>query len=309
MKLINLKSCAKLNLAFDLIGKLPNGYHEVRMIMQQIELCDDVCVRWVPDDSLSGVMIEVHTNKYFLPTDRRNNAYTAAEVMIEKFAGKRRGTVRIDIRKNIPVAAGLAGGSGNGAAVLHGISYLWDLGLSVSELCGIAAGLGADMPFSVMGQARVNAELGLTADPMASSCALAEGVGERLTPLLPLDSLVVVSKPKLSVSTKVVYQGMDKVFIEDRPDVDAIAAGLRGNDRAKVESNMGNVLELYTLKEYNSVLYTKCKMAENKNIGKVLMSGSGPSVYGLFTSRRDAQEAYDVMRRINDETYLTRTTV
>ena len=129
----------------------------------------------------------------------------------------------------------------------------------------------------------------------ASCCALAEGVGEKLTPLPPLESLVVVSKPKISVSTKIVYQGMDKIFIEDRPDVDAIAAGLRGHDREKVESNMGNVLELYTLKEYNSVLYTKCRMAGTKNIGKVLMSGSGPSVYGLFTSRRDAQDAYEVM--------------
>lgn len=309
MKLINLKSCAKLNLAFDLIGKLPNGYHEVRMIMQQIELCDDVCVRWIPDTSLEDIMIEVHTNKYYLPTDRRNNAYSAAEAMIKRFAGKRRGTVRIDIRKNIPVAAGMAGGSGNGAAVLHGLSFLWDLGLSVRELCGIAAELGADMPFSVMGQAAVNTELGLAGDPMASCCALAEGVGEKLTPLPPLESLVVVSKPKISVSTKIVYQGMDKIFIEDRPDVDAIAAGLRGHDREKVESNMGNVLELYTLKEYNSVLYTKCRMAGTKNIGKVLMSGSGPSVYGLFTSRRDAQDAYEVMRRINDETYLTRTTI
>ena len=95
-------------------------------------------------------MIEVHTNKYYLPTDRRNNAYSAAEAMIKRFAGKRRGTVRIDIRKNIPVAAGMAGGSGNGAAVLHGLSFLWDLGLSVRELCGIAAELGADMPEEYM---------------------------------------------------------------------------------------------------------------------------------------------------------------
>lgn len=307
MKLIDLKSYAKVNLALDVLGRRPDGYHELRMVMQQTALADDVCVRWISDGKADAVAVEVHTNKYYIPTDRRNTAYGAAEVMADRFGAGMAGTIRVDIKKKVPVAAGLAGGSGNGAAVIHGLNKLWGLGLSVRELCGIAAEIGADMPFCVMGQAKSNIKLGLAKDPLAATCALAEGTGTELTPLPPLDSYLILSKPPLSVSTKEVYKAIDRAKITARPDVDALVSGLRSGEREKVTANMCNVLEFYTLKAYNPVLYTKNKMRGIENIDTVLMSGSGPTIYGLAAGKRDAEKAGEVMKKINKETFVTRT--
>ncbi|MBQ4596083.1 MAG: 4-(cytidine 5'-diphospho)-2-C-methyl-D-erythritol kinase, partial [Firmicutes bacterium] len=157
MKKIVIKSFAKINLTLDVLGVLDNGYHELAMIMQQILLCDDVQIKWTEAQNAdvgtsetgdaSDIKIELSTNRKFLPTDNRNLAYKAADAMIERYGEGKSGTIRIDIKKRIPVAAGLAGGSGNAAAVLHGLNKLWDLGLDVAALCEIGAGLGSDIPF------------------------------------------------------------------------------------------------------------------------------------------------------------------
>ena len=190
MKSIRLKAYAKVNLSLDVLGKLDNGYHQVEMIMQQIKLSDDVFIRWFPDEDADGISITLKTNRYYLPVDSRNLAYKAAQIMSERVGHGLKGTVRIDIKKNIPVAAGLAGGSGNGAAVLHGLNVLWEAGLNLKKLCSLGAELGSDVPFTIMGQARGNRDLikVFGKDPMATTCALAYGTGTELKPIKPLES-------------------------------------------------------------------------------------------------------------------------
>lgn len=147
MKKIELKAYAKINLTLDVLGVLDNGFHEVSMIMQQILLCDDVLVRWIPSSTdTNTIEIILSTNRKYLPTDERNLAYKAAAVMRERFGEGKEGAIRIDIKKRIPVAAGLAGGSSNAAAVLHALRKLWNLDLSLKELCEIGKNAGFRYP-------------------------------------------------------------------------------------------------------------------------------------------------------------------
>lgn len=311
MKDIRLRSYAKINLSLDVLDKMDNGYHQVEMIMQQIKLSDDVYIRWFADDDAEGIGITLKTNKYYLPVDNRNLAYKAAELMTKYYGHDLKGSLRIDIRKNIPVAAGLAGGSANGAAVIHGLNVLWELGLDLKKLCSIGAELGSDVPFTIMGQARGNKELikMFGKDPMAATCALAYGTGTELRPLKPLTSWVLLSKPALSVSTGEVYKGLDSSRIEKRPDNKAIEQGLLKEDMELVKKNMANVLEEYTLKTYSKVLDTKKMMMEACPGAAVLMSGSGPSVFALSGDRQELERGYKKLKEINEETYLTRTIV
>ena len=159
MKRIHVKSYAKINLSLDVLRRLENGYHEVEMVMQQILLHDEVDVKWKESDEPFRIVLQ--TNRPYLPVDERNLAYKAAQLMHEQYGEGRTGSLRIDIKKRIPVAAGLAGGSGNGAAVIHGLNSLWNLGLDVSSLNQIGSKLGSDVPFCIMGQAKMNRSLGL----------------------------------------------------------------------------------------------------------------------------------------------------
>ncbi len=306
---IQLKSYAKINLSLDVKGVTDDGMHLVEMVMQQILLCDEVAMRWTPAEA-NALQINLKTNRSYLPTDERNLAYQAALVMRDIAENAPAGTLDINIKKRIPVAAGLAGGSGNGAAVLHGLNILWDLGLSLQQLCDAGAKLGSDVPFCVMGQAAENEALKdrFAGDPLACHCALATGTGTDLVPLKGLKSHIVLSKPPISVSTAKAYKGIDNIEIKTRPNTEELIEGLKTRDLSRIEKNMVNVLENYTLMEYPTVVYTKNKMQELCGERAVLMSGSGPSVYGLTDSIRQSRSICDEMLKLNRESFWTRTT-
>ena len=339
-----VKSFAKINLSIDVGPRGDNGYHRVDMVMQQLSYHDDVTVEYVPSEpDCSGSLgtasgnggsfdIEVSTNRYYLPVDRRNLAYQAAELMIglvrEKAAadpgdevtsdepvapGKtiEPGKVSIKIQKRIPVAGGLAGGSGNGAAVLHALNVIWDLGLSLKELMDLGAKLGSDVPFCVMGQARANRDLPeyIRKDAMSASCARATGRGTELVPVTPFDSWMVISKPRFSVSTKEVYDGIDARGVTERPDNDRLVRHL--NEKLapgpELYQDFINVLEGYTLDQYPEVAKLKEKMLD-AGAEFSLMSGSGPTVFGVFRTMSAARDAAEALRAAGLEAYWTRTT-
>jgi len=322
MKRIVIKSFAKINLTLDVLGVLENGYHELAMIMQQILLCDDVQVKWTEaqrtagssaealNDAGDNVKIELSTNKKFLPTDERNLAYKAALAMIKEYGEGRSGTIRIDIKKRIPVAAGLAGGSGNAAAVLHAINKLWELRLDVAALCEIGAGLGSDIPFCVMGQAAGNEVLAddFRDDPLACHCALATGTGTDLEPITGLRSHLVLSKPNIGVSTAEVYKGIDNMEITDHPNNEEMIEALKNNDGKALKKNLINVLENFTLNHYPIVKNTKNILEEHCRSGCVLMSGSGPTVFGLCKNISESKAICEKMLEHNKESFWTRTT-
>ena len=289
-----VRSYAKINLSIDVGERQPDGFHPVDMIMQQIQFHDDVTVVYQPSSrrERGDITVSLQSNRVYLPSDERNLAVKAAILMIREY-GKDQPGGRIDIRllKRIPVAAGMAGGSGNGAAVLHGLNILWDLGLSLQQLCDAGAKLGSDVPFCVMGQAAENEALKdrFAGDPLACHCALATGTGTDLVPIKGLKSHIVLSKPPISVSTAKAYQGIDNIEIKERPNTEELIEGLKTRDVSLIEKNMVNVLENYTLMEYPTVVYTKNKMQELCNHGKVLMSGSGPTVFGICADRKEAQ--------------------
>lgn len=322
MKKIEIKSFAKINLTLDVLGVLENGYHELAMIMQQILLCDDVQIKWTemqsPDNGSAedagnaegNVKIELSTNRKYLPTDKRNLAYKAAIAMIERFSQDKAGTIRIDIKKRIPVAAGLAGGSGNAAAVLHGINKLWDLDLDVAALCDIGKGFGSDIPFCIMGQAAANEVLAddFKDDPLSCHCALATGTGTELRPITGLKSHLVLSKPNIGVSTAEVYKGIDNMVITEHPDNEEMIQALKNNDTKVLKKNLINVLENFTLNHYPIVMYTKNILKEHCSTGCVLMSGSGPTVFGLCKNITESKAICEKMLSHNKESFWTRTT-
>ena len=311
MKEITLKAYAKVNLAIDVLGKRPDGYHRVHMVMQQIDLYDEVRVSWKPavnkaeDRAGTEADINLSCNMDFLPTDHRNLAYKAARLMADRFMDEG-GLIDIHIEKHIPVAAGLAGGSSNGAAVLHALNKLWGLNLSLSALMEMGTTLGADIPFCLAGQAALNPVLGLEEDPNAGSCAVAAGIGEELTKIQGLKAWVLLSKPPISVSTAEVYQGLDLPNIGQRPNIPELVAGIKENNYFKITKNMVNVLETYSLKEYSIVVYTKNKIIEEGRPIKALMSGSGPTVFGVFTNRTRAKKAYQRLAGLNKESFLVK---
>jgi 4-diphosphocytidyl-2-C-methyl-D-erythritol kinase len=309
MKMIAIQSYGKINLCIDVLEKLPSGYHRVEMVMQQIALHDDVSVKWIPDSS-GEITVACSTNRHYLPVDDRNLATKAAQLMAKRFSQNRQGLIRVDIKKRLPVAAGLAGGSSNGAAVLHAVNQLWKLGLSVGELCDIGQDLGADVPFCLMGQAAHDPRLKnkFEKDPLAAGCALATGIGTDLLPLKGPQAFIVLSKPPISVSTREVYQGLRQEEISNRPNTRQLITGLLDENWELIEKNMLNVLEFYTLKMYDMVVYTKNKMKELCPYATVLMSGSGPTVFGVYKTESDALKVYTEMKKVNRETFLTETT-
>lgn len=321
MNTITLNAYAKINLSIDVLGKRPDGYHEVLMVLQQVDLFDSVKVSWLAEKEKEkqqnqdagelreekDVRIGLSTNLQYLPADGRNIAYKAAELMAERYGEGRTGRIVIEIEKRIPVAAGLAGGSANCAAVLHAVNKIWDLKLDLSALMELGTTLGADVPFCLAGQAALNEELGLGKDAMAGTCAVASGIGERLEPVVPLKAWVLLSKPPINISTAEVYGGLDLRAITERPDTAELAAGLREGNLYKISKNMTNVLENYSLKEYPTVMYTKNMMIQEGKAYKTLMSGSGPTVFGLFTSKRKGTAAYSKLKSLNKETFLIKT--
>ena len=274
MNQIELRALAKINLGLDVLGRKENGYHEVRMIMQSIYLYDEVKIERVRTPG-----IEVASNLSFLPTGGDNIAYKAAELLRDEF--RIEDGVRITLKKHIPVAAGLAGGSSNAAAVLFGMNRMFRLGLSQRDLMERGVRLGADVPYCIM-----------------RGTVLAEGIGEELSVLPPMPKCtVLIAKPPVSVSTKVVYEALDAKEITDHPDIDGIIEGLKDNSLEKVASCMGNVLEQVTVPIHPAIDQIKREMKEAGALN-AMMSGSGPAVFGLFKTRTVAREA---QRRIREK--------
>ena len=267
MDKMELKALGKINLGLDVLGKRPDGYHDVRMVMQTIYLYDQITITKRKE---SGIGLS--TNLFYLPVNENNLAYRAAKLLMDEF--EIRSGVDIFLEKHIPVAAGMAGGSSNAAAVLYGINRMFDLGLSMEELMKRGVSLGADVPYCIM-----------------RGTVLAEGIGEILTPLPPMPRCqIVVAKPPVSVSTKMVYEKIDSRRIVEHPDIDGIIEGLKEGDVTKIASCMGNVLEQVTVEEYPVI--DKIKKLMNKGGAKgAMMSGSGPTVFGIFTEKSLAKKA------------------
>jgi 4-diphosphocytidyl-2-C-methyl-D-erythritol kinase len=315
MPVIVLKSYAKINLSIDILGRLPSGYHSIRTVMQQVDLFDTVSVSVREGGAGARVLLSADAEGIdmgALPTDAQNTAVRAARVFLAAFAPKFRGSVAIHLRKRIPLAAGLAGGSGNAAAVILALARLCPTrGTSLPEtpadrvrsLMELGARIGADVPFCIMGQAALNRELGMRSD-LAATCALAEGVGERLTPLPPLRGRAIIVKPAVSLSTAAVYAGFDLSAAAARPDTDALVAGIRTGDGGKIRKNMINVLEIAVLKEYPEIADIKEKLAADKNAECALMSGSGSSVFAWYRDRAVCEIAYDALRRTENAVWM-----
>lgn len=264
---LELKALAKINLGLDVLGRRENGYHDVRMVMQTIYLYDKVTLNKTEEPG-----IQLKTNLSYLPVDDKNIAYKAAKMLMEEFNIE--DGIEIILDKHIPVAAGLAGGSSNAAAVLVGMNRLFQLGLSQQELMDRGVKLGADVPYCVM-----------------RGTVLAEGIGEILTPLTPMPKcFVLVAKPGISVSTKTIYEKLDAKKIEDHPDIDGIIEGLDEGDLNKVAASMGNVLERVTIEDYPIIDEIKNVMKEEGALN-AMMSGSGPTVFGIFDDKTVAKRA------------------
>lgn len=278
MRHMELKALAKINLGLDVLGRRENGYHDVRMIMQSVYLYDEVKL-----DQSEEPGIRVRTNLGFLPTGEGNIAYKAAQMLTDEF-GIGPG-IDISLNKHIPVAAGLAGGSADAAAVLFGLNRMFGLKLSQKELMERGVKLGADVPYCIM-----------------RGTVLAEGIGEELTvlPAMP-KCTVLIAKPPVSVSTKVVYEALDAREITVHPDIDGIIEGLKEGNLKRIASSMGNVLESVTIPMHPVIEQIKDEM---KSAGALnaMMSGSGPTVFGLFENRAAARDA---QRRIREKA-LTR---
>lgn len=312
MKGYSIKAYAKINLSLDVLGKRPDGYHEVRMIMQQIDLWDRVTVgikEEAPEIALEmdAPRITLTSDSNELPCDETNLAWKAAALILTLFPGASAGqNVSIHIEKNIPIAAGLAGGSADGAAVLHALNRLLCLGLSLKELMELGVKLGADVPFCLMGQAAAAPALGFSrAD--ASTCAEATGIGECLSPLPPLRAWVLLSKPQATVSTAEVYGALRISEITERPDNDKIIESLHEGDPVKLYKNMYNILEKVSELRYPVIVYTKNMMALPDQNGKVMMSGSGPTIFALSPNKEELEQLWRKMKPINSETYLVET--
>lgn len=273
MNTVSMRAYAKINLGLDVIGRLENGYHEVRMIMQSINLYDKVSVT----RNKTG-RINVKTNLTFLPTGPDNLVYRAAAMLIEEF-GIQDG-VDIDLYKFIPVAAGMAGGSTDAAAVLKAVNKIFGLGLDDGALMERGAKLGADIPYCIMG-----------------GTALAEGIGERLTPLPKCPHFyLVIAKPGISVSTKMVYGSLrlDDTIIH--PDIEGIIEAITNKDVEGIADRLCNVLESVTVKEYPVIQDIKAEMIRYGALNS-LMSGSGPTVFGIFTDENKAKECNEYLRK------------
>lgn len=283
MNSIKLKAYAKINLGLDVVRKREDGYHEVRMIMQTIGLYDKVSILRTNNTSIT-----VKTNLPYLPTDENNLVYKAA-VLVRKNYNISQG-VHIILDKKIPVAAGLAGGSSDAAAVLYGLNRLFHLKLPRAELLALGLKLGADVPYCLM-----------------RGTALSEGIGEKLTPLAPFPFChVLIIKPGINVSTRYVYENLKLNEEIKHPDIDAIITAIKANDLQSAAGHFGNVLESVTVKDYPVIGQIKEQLL---NAGAItsLMSGSGPTVFGLFDSREKAEKAFYQFKtgKLAKQVYLT----
>lgn len=271
---MEIKAYAKINIGLDVVRRREDGYHEVKMIMQNIGLHDLVDVKKVDAPG-----IHINVGDADLPVDKDNLIYKAAKLLIDEFDIK--DGVSVNLTKNIPIAAGLAGGSTDAAATMIGINDVFGLGLSKEDLMTRGVKIGADVPYCILG-----------------GTAIAEGIGEKLTRITACpDCTILIAKPEAGVSTKHVYQSLeiDKVT---HPDIDTIIDGINKGDISQICDNLGNVLESVTIKEHPVIDRIKQMMIDGGAVGS-LMSGSGPTVFGIFADSDKAAGCLEKIREAN----------
>ena len=280
---MRLRALAKINLGLDVLRKREDGYHEVRMVMQTIRMYDQL-------DITRNIQPGIHikTNLPYLPVNENNLVFKAAKLLMDEFQIQE--GLSIQLKKVIPVSAGMAGGSSDAAAALVGVNKIFALGLSRKELMERGRQIGADVPYCVM-----------------RGTALAEGIGEILTPLPPVpQGYVLVGKPSDHVSTKFVYGRIDAANLKEHPDIDGMVAALGQKDLRQVADKLGNVLETVTVPEYPVIDEIKKSMVRWGALN-ALMSGSGPTVFGLFDDREKAEYASEKLKksRLVKQSFLT----
>ena len=284
MASITIEAPAKINLTLDVLGKREDGYHEMKMVMQSVSLMDTLTLTTEP-----GEGIELSTNLGFLPQNEKNLAAVAA-LQLQKATGADWGRLAIDLKKRIPVCAGTAGGSSDAAAVLRGLNELCGLGLSVEALAKIGAGVGSDVPYCVYG-----------------GTALAGGRGESITLLPPLpECWILLAKPGFPVSTPELFAQLDRRHIRCHPDTAEVLAALEAGDLSGVARRLFNVFEeVLPARKRGQVEELKRMLLHYGALG-ACMSGTGPTVFGLFEKEETAREAYGAAVKICRDTFLTR---
>ena len=275
MKTLTRNAYAKVNLALDVLRRREDGYHDVCMIMQNLSLYDTLTFTMEEADALA---ITLSCDKEFVPCDERNLIYKAIVLMGETY--HLTGNIHVELVKRIPVEAGMAGGSTDCAAAFHAMRELYGLDVSDQELMKLGVKLGADVPYCIM-----------------AKTALSEGIGEVLTEVAPLpDCYVVVAKPTISVSTKMVYENLHANELQHHPDVAGMIEALKQGDLSGVASRMENVLETVTTKLYPQIEEIKQTMKES-GAENAIMSGSGPTVFGLYREKAIAEQAAEKIRQ------------
>lgn len=276
------KAHAKINISLDVIGKRDDGYHILSMIMQNVELYDEVEIKKIKE----GIIITC--NKSFIPTDERNLAYKAARLFLDTYDIK--SGVSINIIKNIPVAAGLAGGSADCAAVLRILNDMLNVNASEEELMELGATLGADVPYCIKG-----------------GTALCEGIGEKITPIKSFKNhIVLLVKPPFGVSTKDVYKAFDLSKVKIHPNTSKLIEKINEDDLYYVSANMKNLLENVTIRKHKVLYKLKEYLIKNGAVGS-MMSGSGPTVFAFFDDMQVALKCYDELKDKYTDVFLTRT--
>ena len=280
---MRIKAYAKINIALDVVGKREDGYHLLKMIMQTVDLYDVIEIIKISSDD-----IKLICNKPYVPTDERNLAYKAANLFKQTYNINE--GVSINLIKNIPVSAGMAGGSTDAAAVLKLMNRLFNINATDEELRILGLKLGADVPYCING-----------------GTALCEGIGEKITQLKPFkDKIVVIVKPPFGVSTKEVYKAFDLSKVIYHPRVDEIIKAMNNDDIHFVANNMKNLLENVTLRKHRVISNIKEEFRSLDAIG-TMMSGSGPTVFALFDDMLKAQKCYDEMKKKYKDVFISRT--
>ena len=272
---MRLRAFAKINLGLDILRKREDGYHEVRMIMQTIQMYDVLEMKKVKKPGIS-----LSVNYPYIPSDERNLVYKAAKLLMDEFQVKEGVDIRLE--KFIPVAAGMAGGSSDAAAAMVGINHLFKLGLSEKDLMDRAVNIGADVPYCMM-----------------RGTALAEGIGEKLTRIAQVpDCYVLIGKPGIGVSTKTAYESLQLDKIQSHPDIDGMIRDIENGNLLAMTDKMGNVFESGIIGKYPVIGEIKDLMEANGAL-KAMMSGSGPTVFGIFDDREKMEAAAAVLRQSN----------
>ena len=266
------KAYAKINIGLDVLRRRSDGYHEVRMIMQTVDLCDDLLFEKTQQP---GIVLK--TNNDELPVNGDNLICKAAALLFRE-RGIKEG-VKITLTKRIPIAAGMAGGSSDAAATMRGLNELFDMGYSTRELQALGVTLGADIPYCLVG-----------------GTMLSEGIGEILTPLpAPPACHLVVAKPDINVSTGFVYGNLHADTLTEHPDIEGMIEALKTGSLQGITDRLGNVLETVTVKEYPMIEELK-ELLRSKGAENALMSGSGPTVFGIFVNREAAEKAASAIK-------------